>query len=325
MTMRSIRFVPWCAALLVMPLGWTAPAWAVPTTTTSAATTTSTTVVAMAAAAVSVAPNAGLADLETVTVAGSGFIPNHDLNIAQCDLFNGGAGGVCYAPTRESDRSDSSGAFTTSFIVRRVIVQTGSSVDCASAPAKCGIIVQDVTHTVVATLTFDPSVPANAPKVTATPDTGLHEADTVQISGSGFTPNQKIVIAQCRAATIGLEHCDTSNEAGTVADDKGAFPATSFAVHASITIAGTGGGPLDCLPTATDAAPCTLVAANFVGASEFAAAPLRFEAPTTLPRTGGASFPLAMLALTSIAAGAALIFGSHRRRARHVEYRRART
>ena len=313
---RFMRLVLVCAALIVVTFGLSATASAAPITTTSASTTTSTTVAVTATATVSVTPSTGLTDLETVTVAGSGFIPNHDLNIAECNLFNGGAGGTCYAPTRKSDLSDSGGAFTTSFIVRRVIVQTGSSVDCASAPATCGIIVQDVTNTVVATLTFEPSVPANLPKITATPDTGLRTGDTVQIAGTGFTPNEHVTLAECAATTLGLARCDASNEVGSVADEKGAFPATSFIVQASITIFGASGGPLDCLPTTTDAAPCVIVAANTVGASEFATAPIAFEAPTTLPHTGSPSFPLASLAFTSIAAGAALIFGTRRRRGR---------
>jgi len=309
---RLMRLVVWCAALIVVSFGWSGTASAAPTTSRTAAAT-STTVVATATASASATPNTGLSDLEIVTVAGSGFIPNHELNVAQCNLFNGGAGGVCYGPTRKSEMSDSGGAFTTSFIVRRVIVETSSSVDCASASDTCGIVVQDVTNTAVATLAFDSAVPANLPKITMTPGTGLHNGDTLQIAGSGFTPNEHVTIAQCATGTIGLEHCDTSNEATAVTDDKGSFATTSFVVHASITIAGTSGGPLDCLPTTTDVAPCALVAANAGGPSEFAAMPLTFEAPTTLPRTGSTSFPLAGIALVSIAAGAALIFGVRRR------------
>ena len=77
-------------------------------------------------------------------------------------MLNNAPSGVCYGPTRKEQMADSSGAFTTTFIVRRNIIESGSPVDCASAPETCGIVAGD-PRIAVATLTFDPSVPANGP------------------------------------------------------------------------------------------------------------------------------------------------------------------
>ncbi len=327
MSYRPVRIGGWCSALFVVLFAWSAPVTALPatstststpasTTTASAATTstTTTTVVAAAIPTVSVTPSTGLSDLETVTVAGTGLVADASFNVAQCNIFNGKAGGVCYEPTRKSVTTDSSGAFTTSFVVRRIIVETGASVDCASGPARCGIIVGETNQVVVAPLAFDASVPANGPAVTALPDTGLHDGDTITVAGTGFTPDQKVVIAQCASTSLGLASCDPSNETTVLADGKGSFPATAFVVRASITVVGLPGGPLGCRPTASDAVPCVVVAANFVGGSEFAAAPLAFAAPTELPRTGGASFPLGLVALATSVAGTALVTATRRGR-----------
>ncbi len=325
MSHRPVRIGSWCSVLLVILFVWSAPVTALPTTTTTgtpasttttSVATTSTTVVAAAVPTVSVAPSTGLSDLETVTVAGTGLVADAPFNVAQCNIFNGKAGGVCYEPTRKSVRTDSSGAFTTSFVLRRIIVETGASVDCASGPARCGIIVGEVSQVVVAPLAFDASVPANGPVVTAIPANGLHDGDTISVAGTGFTPDEKVVIAQCASTSLGLSSCDPSNETTVLADGKGSFPATAFVVRESITIVGVPGGPLGCRPTASEAVPCVVVAANFVGGSEFAAAAVAFAPPTELPRTGGASFPLGVVALTTVVAGAAVVTTARRGRGR---------
>jgi len=324
---RPVRFAVGCSVLFLALFTWSAPVLGAPTTTTSptdptsttgattstTVSTSSTTVAVAVAASVSVAPSTNLIDLETVTVAGAGLVHNHLVNIAQCNLFNGKSGGVCYAPTRRSTTSDATGAFTTSFVVRRVIVESTSSVDCGAAAATCGIIVGDLTHTVVADLTFDPSAPANPPEVNVAPDVGLYDGDSVHVAGTGFTPDERIVIAQCASTTAGLGRCDPSNEVVAVADEKGSFTATPFVVHTLITVS-TGGGTLDCTPTTANQVPCVIVAANSVGASEFAAATIVFAAPAALPRTGGTEHALGIAALAAVAAGTGLVLASRRRR-----------
>ena len=301
--------------LAVMALGaaitLAGPAAATTTTTSSTTSTTSTTIAAAATAAVSVVPDTGLSDLQTVTISGTGFSTGEAVNLAQCNLFAGKAGGVCYAPTHKTVTASSSGDFSTSFVVRRVIVESGSSADCGTAPATCGIAAGGTVHTAFATLTFSSSVPANRPHITVTPTTGLQDAATVQVSGSGFTPDSKVVLAQCVTGTIGLTACDRSTEQSAVADANGVFPTTAFVVHTRI-FAGAQGLAVDCSSTETNATPCSLVAANAIGASEFGASTLTFGAPP-LPRTGGNSGGIALIALASLAAGGTLILGTRRR------------
>jgi LPXTG-motif cell wall-anchored protein len=259
--------------------------------------------------AATVTPATGLRDLQAVEVSGTGFPANASVPITQCVLGPGGtAAGICYGATRITVTADAGGAFTTSFIVRRVIVEAGSSKDCADAPGACGLNVG--TQPVVASppLEFDPAVPPNGPAVQVDPSTGLVDGATVRVTGTGFTPNQQLKIALCRAGGFGFEGCDLATQVMAMSDANGAF-GLDFVVRAAIVAGGTNGGALDC----TAPPGCAIVAANNFSASEFGNAPLTFAAVVDdeLPRTGAATSNLAVLGAALVLIGLATT--GHRR------------
>jgi LPXTG-motif cell wall-anchored protein len=258
---------------------------------------------AHAAPAATVSPATGLRDLQTVQVSGTGFAPNATVPVSQCVLGPGGTvAGICYGATRVTVTADATGAFTTPFVVRRVIVEAGPSQDCAASPGICGVSVGSTAVVASPPLEFDAAVPPNGPALQVDPASGLVDGTTVHVTASGFTPNQQVKVAQCRAGGFGFAGCDLATQVMATPDANGAFT-LDFVVHAAIVASGTDGGPVDC----TLAPGCAVVAANDVAASEFANATLTFAAPVDndLPRTGGATTPLAAVAAALLLLGLA--------------------
>jgi hypothetical protein len=275
---------------------------------------------AAAEPAISVAPATGLRDLQTVTITGTDFPPDAGVGLSQCNLLNGLYGGVCYGATRLDLDTNAQGGFTATFVVRRVIAQAGSQVDCAVAPGTCGIVAagSDTPPVVSAPLTFDPGLPATPPAITVSPDRDVVAGQEVTVTGEHFTPDAAVGIHQCLQDTVGLESCDPSFGSEATTDSSGSFQ-TTFTLRDTITLTDAGAtpavppGPHSC--AAAD--DCSIAAANARGASEYAAAPLRFvPAPTTPPTTnpelafsgaGAHSGLLAAAGLALVLLGAALI------------------
>jgi len=285
-------------------------------TTTTAPTTTTTSTLPGSTPALTVTPSEGLHDLEMVTVSGRGFAPGEALSVAQCRLLNGLIGGICYGPTRTDVTADSSGGFTTSMVVRRIISESASTADCAAAPGTCGIEAGGARPALVAALTFDPSVQPAGPVLDVVPAADLHDGDSVQVHGVGFIPSAKIVIAECPAATFGFTACDKSTQVSAQSDSTGAF-VTSFVVHVTIAPAGTSGvavPPVDCRNTS-----CKVAAANFVAGSEHADAAIEFASPIVqaveLPSTGAPARTLSILGGILFILGASVLaaLGARRR------------
>ena len=279
----------------------------------AATTTTTTTTVPPVKPSFTVAPDTALHDLQTVTVSGQHYTPNLIVSLSQCKLLNGLSGGVCYGATRLDVKTDASGSFSTPMYVRRDINETTAIIDCATAPATCGIIASQANQpTLVQPLSFDPAVPPAGPTITVQPSTDLHDGETVQVHGAGFTPNAKTDIAQCPAATFALSECDTSTLISVQSDATGAFD-TSFVVHATITTAGVNSQQIDCTTT-----ECKITGANDLGASEHADAIIAFASPTppsALPRTGAETQTLWPAGAALLLLGAGLAATGRRRRA----------
>jgi hypothetical protein len=250
-----------------------------------------------------VTPATGLRDLQVVQVAGTGFPPNTAIPITQCVVQGGVAAGICYGATRVMVTTDATGAFTTPFIVRRVIVEAGPTKDCADAPGACGLNVGVTAVVASPLLEFDPAVPANRPALQLDPASGVTDGATVHVAGTGFTPDQQLRVAQCRAGGFGLLGCDPATVMVT-SDANGSF-SLDFVVRAAITAAGQDGGAVDC----TVPPGCAIVAANDFSASEFANAPIGFLAVVDeeLPRTGTESTRLAPLGVALLLLGLATV------------------
>jgi hypothetical protein len=248
-----------------------------------------------------------LHDLQQVHVTGAGFPAGKHFDISQCHIANGKNSGVCYGATLTSVDADGSGAFDTTFFVRRVIVEGISTVDCAVET--CGITTG--SPFAAATLTFTDEAP-NRPALTATPNTALAAGTVVSVRGTGFTPDAAVTVAQCAGNGVGLVGCDTTNRAAARTDAGGTFSAQlTVGDHVSA----LGAPQVDC--TGTDPTACSIVGANTQGASEFARAVLSFgTTPATtpgLPRTGGSTEVPLVGATACLVFGISLLFGARRR------------
>ena len=320
--MRRCVFVS--AAALALTLAGPAPAGAgappaTATSTTAPATTTSAAPVT-ALAAVAVLPSVGLRDLQAVEVTVSGYAPDAPVGLAQCVVFGAGAGGICHGANRQDVTTDGAGTARATFVVRRVITEALGAVDCATDPAGCAIFAsqaaQPTTH---APLSFDAAVPPSGPVITVVPDTGLRDGQTVQVTGSGFTPDRRIKVAQCPAGTFAFEACDLATQVFAQSDAAGSF-SVAFTVRAGIRAGGVAPGDVDCRAAADGTLPCTVTAADDLAASEHADVAVSFGAATTpdrtLPRTGGSSAELVLGAACLLALGRFLVRARGRARSR---------
>ena len=100
---------------------------------------------AAAAPAVTVTPNTGLVDLQTVDVIASGFAPNATLGVCQ-GVFEPPVGPEdCIGPANLT-QADANGGIEFSFTVGRVGVRNGQTVDCLVPETECAIGVAEYNN-----------------------------------------------------------------------------------------------------------------------------------------------------------------------------------
>ncbi len=181
----------------------------------------------------SVTPSKNLADLQSVTVAGKGFTPSVTIGIVECASTATGEAG-CDLGTLVETTDSSSGAFSISRYVRRIIHPSSGQLDCASKPGACAMAAADVSNIAEhagALLSFNPKIPPAIPKATTTPSTGLRDHQTVQVTGSGMQPNGFAEVLQCKAGgTPSFNNCDPSTARQITIGPDGKFT-TSWVVH----------------------------------------------------------------------------------------------
>jgi hypothetical protein len=151
---------------------------------------------------VAVTPNTGLADLQLVTVAGTGFSARASLAVLEC---RPGATqpADCDLGTLSYFTADASGAFSTQRAVHRLVGIGGTNIDCAK-PSSCVLAAANVGNYAESngvTLGFDPNKPFVVPKVTVSPSRGLADHQLVTIKGTGFAPLSTVSVTQCQAPT----------------------------------------------------------------------------------------------------------------------------
>jgi hypothetical protein len=108
---------------------------------------------------VSVSPNTGLVDGQTVTVRGSGYAPNSSLGIVQCPT---GADSIddCDGRTAHSFSADAAGNYVQPLTVLKVIRRSsiGEATDC-SVPGNCivaSVYIHGFQGLATAPITFAP-------------------------------------------------------------------------------------------------------------------------------------------------------------------------
>jgi hypothetical protein len=113
---------------------------------------------ASAATALVVTPNTDLVDFQTVSATGSGFAPNADVALLECQVGAFDPTG-CDLGTLTFLTTDETGSYTTDFVVQRLINVGGNQIDCAPSNCVLGTANFDATEPATAALQFDPNVP----------------------------------------------------------------------------------------------------------------------------------------------------------------------
>ena len=142
---------------------------------------------------VTISPDAGLLNFQSVTIAGSGFPAGSFAQIVACrsdatsyDDCSDSSGG--YAPIGPA------GTFSTPLTVRRILHLEAGDFDCASTPGACSLVTTvygtPVPVVVATPISFDSSVPPPLPPtITVTPSAGLVQGQPVTVTGANFAPN----------------------------------------------------------------------------------------------------------------------------------------
>jgi len=253
---------------------------------------------------ISITPNTGLTNGQTVQVTGSGFAPNLGVGstaAVECiGTANTTAG--CDVVHYSLVTSDANGNVSFSFTVETGTVGNGTC-GTSAADATCLITVGTVSPPATlayATITFASGTPA--PFVHASPNTDLTNGASVTVTGSDFTPGDSVYAVECLATATTAAGCDTATATPITVAADGTLPATTFKV-----VTGTvGTGP--CGTTAANLSSCVIEVANPSGA-DAGATPITFTAPkvvTPAPRatrSTGVAVPGKTTAIT--------VFGSH--------------
>jgi virginiamycin B lyase len=204
---------------------------------------------------VSVTPNVGLVDGDAVTVSGAGWPPGEQLSIFQCAKPGGNYDCRRMLPRPGYVVVAANGTFSAAARVRSVFEGDDGPVDCRIV--ECVLAVDYVLRfdrpsesagerrpplelapatpeggdfpLAETALDFAPAGPLLPPAtLTATPDSGLVDGQSIDVTGSGFTPGATVSLYLCPAAPSSLADCDFSGPfpVATTADGSGAISAT---------------------------------------------------------------------------------------------------
>jgi hypothetical protein len=124
--------------------------------------------------------------------------------------------------------------------------------------------------------------PPCIPTLTVNPNTGLADGQSVTVTGTGFSANAEIGLAECEPGTTSEESCDLSNDLIVQSDNSGDF-STTFNVARILSIESDSEFPtqIDCAQVT-----CLLGAADIEDFSVSALAPLSFNPSLPLELSG---------------------------------------
>ncbi len=177
-----------------------------------------------------VTPDEGLTDGQTVTVVGTGFLPGTTMFFAQCRTGQVTVDGCVVHQTYAE--IDGAGAFSAELPLVATFFHPDGTVDCRAEA--CGLAVATFFGGVPArgTTAFDPDGPlAPPPTLTVTPDEGLTDGQTVTVTGTGFTDGGTVVVLECGDLGQVLDDCAVFAAAPPIATPTDGTFEVSVTVH----------------------------------------------------------------------------------------------
>jgi hypothetical protein len=182
-----------------------------------------------AAPTLSVSPNTGLHDAESVTVTGSSFAANKTFYMVEC---SGSTEADCDTSNLVTGTTTASGGLSTSFTVHTGAIGAGT---CTTTSTTCSIAAttdpnpSDTAAAARTTISFGTA--SSGPTITVTPNTGVKNNTTVSVSGKGFPANKTLYVIECGALT-GQAACDVGTlNSSSKTSSSGAFSKVKVKVH----------------------------------------------------------------------------------------------
>ncbi len=201
-------------------------------------------------------PNSGLHSGERVRVTGGGLTPSEHVTIAEC-LVGATSESMCVRSDAQSVVVNAAGDLPATYLS----VVTGQ----VGARA-CGTMASDLHACEVrvwsgnfvrfagAVIGFSTAVIGRSFQVT--PSTHLKNGDVVTVSGTGFTPGDRVAFAECLVGTIIATRCDVKTFVTVKINQWGVLPTTHFVVKTGHV------GPSTCGTKASDLNSCAITVAN---------------------------------------------------------------
>ncbi len=238
---------------------------------------------------ITVSPNTGLTNGESVTITGSGFMPSEASLIAVECIATATSAAGCNTTTFAPVTVSADGDFTVpTFDVTTGPIGTGTC-GTSAADATCAISVGSTATGAVAAFAI---IGFNTgPNVALSPSTGLTNGGSTSITGVGFTPGDTVYAVECALYATSEAGCDTGTATPITVSSTGALPATSFKVVAGTVGTGT------CGTSAANYDGCIIEVANIMGADagfttfDFVAPAVTTPPPPSATRVSGKAVP----------------------------------
>jgi hypothetical protein len=152
---------------------------------------------------ITVTPDTDLVDGQAVTVEGTGFTDVSFVGIVQCARGLGIDG--CDISTAAPSFDFVAGAFSEQYFVEALLDTEAGPIDCRTYQDGCRIMVNEqfaLPGSARATTDFDPAGPLEpSPTVSVDPDADLVDGQVVHVTGTGFRPDEEVLIVQCPTGT----------------------------------------------------------------------------------------------------------------------------
>ena len=148
-----------------------------------------------------ITPDTGLVDGQTVTVTATGLAPLSVAGLAQCVEGHGQDG--CELENRQVVSTDENGGFTMTMVVHTMLATPIGAIDCRTSTDACVIGASTTFNEVGAVWTsmaFDPAGALQpSPSLIAQPGTGLVDNQQINVVGSGYPLNTGYLVQICAA------------------------------------------------------------------------------------------------------------------------------
>jgi hypothetical protein len=227
--------------------------------------------------ALTITPNTGLKNGQSVTVTGSGFAPGDSVFVVECLATFTSDADCNKAGATPATVADDGTLPSTALTLTTGAVGSGACGTTTSNLNDCVVSVANAAGADAATgpITFAPlTVPRS---LVVRPSTGLRSGESVKVSGAGFVADEHVRIIECLVGAKSDAKCDRKTLKAVVIRATGVLAATSFKVFTGKIGSGT------CGTTAANLRHCIIRVATASNADAVAIRIVFTRATTSLP------------------------------------------